>query len=64
MNEPRTSAAAAAARADSLREEIDFWSGMLEASQETATAESIERMTFALALAEFRLRELRRRQPA
>jgi len=63
MQEPHTSTAATAARAASLREEIDFWSGMLDAAQDTASAESIERMTFALALAEFRLRELRRRRP-
>jgi len=45
-------------RAACLREEIDFWLGMLEAADDTVPAESIERMTFALALAEFRLREL------
>ena len=67
MMEPQSTAAAASrhddpesARAAGLREEIDFWAGMLEASPDTATAESIERMTFALALAEFRLRDLRR----
>jgi hypothetical protein len=70
MMEPQTSAAAAARhddpeteRAAGLREEIDFWAGMLEASQDTATAESIERMTFALALAEFRLRKMRHEKP-
>ena len=41
-----------------LREEIDFWAGMLEAADDSVPAESIERMTFALALAEFRLRTL------
>ena len=51
-------------RAARLREEIEFWAGMLEAAHGTATAEGIERMTFALALAEFRLRELQRAQPA
>lgn len=45
-------------RAACLREEIDFWQGMLEAAADTAAPESIERMSFALALAEFRLREL------
>ena len=45
-------------RAACLREEIDFWLGMLEAADDTTAPESIERMTFALALAEFRLREL------
>ncbi len=45
-------------RAACLREEIDFWHGMLEAADDTAAPESIERMSFALALAEFRLREL------
>lgn len=41
-----------------LREEIDFWLGMLEAADDRVAPESIERMTFALALAEFRLREV------
>lgn len=45
-------------RAACLREEVEFWHGMLEAADGTMPAESIERMTFALALAEFRLREL------
>ncbi|MEJ2385519.1 MAG: hypothetical protein P8Y54_14240 [Xanthomonadales bacterium] len=51
-----------AMRAQALSEEIDFWAGMLNASQATAPAESIERMKFALALAEFRLRELRQQR--
>ena len=45
-------------RAACLREEVEFWHGMLEAADGTMPAESVERMTFALALAEFRLREL------
>lgn len=56
--EPDSSPAATAARAAGLREEIDFWAGMLEAAHGTAPAESIERMTQALALAEYRLRQL------
>ena len=49
---------AAAARMACLSEEIEFWTGMLETSRDTAPAESIERMTCALALAEYRLRTL------
>lgn len=45
-------------RAACLREEVEFWHFMLEAADGTMPAESIERMNFALALAEFRLREL------
>lgn len=45
-------------RAACLREEVDFWQGMLEAADDTVPAESMERMSFALALAEFRLHEL------
>ena len=41
-----------------LREEISFWQGMLAAANARVPAESVERMSFALALAEFRLRQL------
>jgi len=69
MMKPRSVPADAATlsdetRAAGLREEIDFWSGMLESSRDTAPPETVERMTFALALAEFRLRELTRRRSA
>jgi hypothetical protein len=69
MMKPRSVPADAATlsdetRAAGLREEIDFWSGMLESSRDTAPSETVERMTFALALAEFRLRELTRRRSA
>jgi len=49
---------AASARAARLREEIDFWAGMLAAADDSVPAASVERMSFALALAEFRLRAL------
>lgn len=46
-------------RAACLREEVDFWHGMLESADERTPGEIIERMTFALALAEYRLRRAR-----
>ena len=42
-----------------LRSEIGFWQELIESSQESATAESIERMRYALALAESRLKSCR-----
>jgi hypothetical protein len=50
--------AGTADRTARLREEIEFWAGMLDAADDSVPLESMERMTFALALAEFRLREL------
>lgn len=55
--------ATAAARVACLSEEIEFWTGMLKASHGSAPAESIERMSCALALAEYRLRAVQQRKP-
>jgi hypothetical protein len=41
-----------------LRSEVHFWLDMIDSSHETEPPESVERMRFALALAEMRLASL------
>lgn len=43
-----------------LRSEIEFWHDLIESSKEKKPSESIERMRFAMALAESRLASLLR----